>query len=78
METLENRENNANSQVSPLEIHIPLGFWIALGIIGIIAVVLAIIMFVKFHIENVRKMSAPSVISAVNNGYRISECPHRV
>lgn len=51
METLENRENNANSQVSPLEIHIPLGFWIALGIIGIIAVVLAIIMFVKFHIE---------------------------
>ena len=51
VETLENRENNANSQVSPLEIHIPLGFWIALGIIGIIAVVLAIIMFVKFHIE---------------------------
>lgn len=36
---------------SPLQIHVPLGFWIALSVIVIAVLILAILMFMKFHIE---------------------------
>lgn len=50
LETFENGQSDL-SLTSPFEIHIPLGFWIALSVIGIVVLILAIIMFVKFHIE---------------------------
>lgn len=36
---------------SPFQIHVPLGFWIALSVIVIAVLILAILMFIKFHIE---------------------------
>lgn len=44
-------ESETGTSDSPLHIHVPLGFWIALAVIGTALLILAIVMFAKFHIE---------------------------
>ena len=44
-------DSETGTSDSPLHLHIPLGFWIALAVIGTALLILAIVMFAKFHIE---------------------------